>query len=76
VKSVAPEDAGTDAPNSDEGCCPNPPPEPLLNPPGVVSCAGCRFKLVFPPAGEAGWLEPNANGFVVGSGGVNENGDD
>jgi hypothetical protein len=76
VNSVVPEGAGAGAgaPNGDEGCCPNPPPVPLLNPPGVPGCG--RLKLVFPPAGEAGWLEPNANGFVViGSGAINENGD-
>lgn len=74
VNSVAPEDAGAGAPNGEGGCCPNPPPVPLLNPTGVADCG--RLKLAFPPAGEAGWLEPNANVFVVvGSWDVNENGD-
>jgi len=74
VNSVIPEDVGGGALNGDEGCCPNPPAVPLLNPPGVAACG--RLKLAFPPAGEAGWLEPNANGFVVvGSCAVNENGD-
>lgn len=73
VNSVAAEDAGGGAPNGNDGWCPNPP-SGLLNPAGVAGCG--RLKFVFPPAGEAGWLEPNANVFVVvGSSAVNENGD-
>jgi len=77
VNNVPPTGGGGAAPpalngNVDCAACPNPPPAPLPNPPGVGGCG----RLELPAAGDAGWLDPNENALVAGgAGGANENAD-